>query len=277
MISVLILTKNEEQDLGRCLESLQWCHDIYVFDSFSTDNTTKIAIDAGVQVVQRIFDGYASQRNAALETLSFKNEWILILDADEIIPDELVLKMKDAIISASTLINGFRIRRRDYLFNTWLKHAQISPYYIRLIKKGKAHYHREINEVLQVQGGVQDIDGYFNHYPFSKGIKHWIDKHNIYSSMEAEQYIKEKQTKNKFSLQQAMFSKDFNERRYHLKGIYYKFPGRPLIKWLYMIFIRLSFLDGVAGITYATLQSIYEYFIVIKTKELLNKNNSGIN
>jgi hypothetical protein len=74
-----------------------------------------------------------------------------------------------------------------------------------------------------------------------------------------------------FSLKKAFFSKDFSEKRYHQKGLFYKLPLRPLIKWFYMVIIRRSFLDGMAGIKYATLQSIYEYFIVLKTKELLSK------
>jgi hypothetical protein len=75
-----------------------------------------------------------------------------------------------------------------------------------------------------------------------------------------------------FSVKKAMFGKDFTERRYHQKGLFYKMPGRPLIKWAYMIFGRRAFMDGGAGITYATLQAIYEYFIVLKTKELVKKN-----
>ena len=169
--------------------------------------------------------------------------------------------------------NGFRIRRRDFLEDTWLKHAQISPFYIRLVRKGKAQYHREINEVLEVDGPVEDINGYFDHYPFSKGYTHWLNKHNLYSTMEAQRWIDEHRGGDKFSLKKALFSKDFSEKRYHQKGLFYKLPGRPVIKWLYMVIFKLAFLDGRAGLTYATLQSIYEYFIVLKTRELLKKDN----
>jgi glycosyltransferase involved in cell wall biosynthesis len=276
MISILILTKNEEQDLPSCLASVTWSDDIHIFDSFSRDKTIEIAHHYGAHVTQRTFDGYSSQRNAALNELTFKYDWILILDADERIPQNLVPKLKNAIENASDTLNGFRLRRRDFLGKTWLKHAQISPFYIRLVKKGKVRYHREINEVLEVEGTIGEIDGYFDHYPFSKGFFHWIEKHNQYSSMEAQRWLEEQKGSISFSLKKAFFSKDFNERRFHQKGLFYKLPGRPFLKWLYMVVVRKAFLDGRAGFTYATLQTIYEYLIVLKTKELLKKysNNS---
>jgi glycosyltransferase involved in cell wall biosynthesis len=271
MISVVILTKNEEQDLPGCLASLKWSDDVHVFDSFSTDKTCEIATLAGAHLTQRKFDGYSSQRNASLNEVNYKYSWILILDADERIPKALVEEMFEVVSFANTPVNGFRIRRRDFLGKNWLKHAQISPYYIRLIRRGKARYHREINEVLEVEGEVGQLGNYFDHYPFSKGYSHWLHKHNQYSTLEAQRWIEEHETNMEFSLKKAFFSKDFSEKRYHQKGLFYKLPGRPLIKWLYMVIVRRAFLDGPAGVTYATLQSIYEYFIVLKTKELLKR------
>ncbi|RVT99760.1 glycosyltransferase family 2 protein [Mucilaginibacter limnophilus] len=273
MFSVVILTKNEEQDLPGCLASVNWSDDVHVFDSFSTDQTINIALQAGATVTQRAFDGYATQRNAAL-SLPFKYEWVFILDADERIPKDLVEIIEAELANTTTGVNGFRIRRRDFLNSKWLKYAQISPYYVRLIRRGKAKYHREINEVLEVEGNVKQLDGFFDHYPFSKGYRHWLDKHNLYSSMEAERWIYEHNNNVKFSLNKALFSKDFSEKRFHQKGIFFKIPGRHIIKWFYMIIWRRAFLDGTAGITYATLQAIYEYFIILKTKELLLKNKN---
>jgi glycosyltransferase involved in cell wall biosynthesis len=275
MISVLILTKNEEKDLPGCLNSLKWCDDIHVFDSFSDDRTVSIAKSSGASVRQRHFDGYATQRNNALETASFKHNWIFILDADERIPSDLVPKLFSHVKRAPETTSAFRIRRKDYFLDRWLKHAQISPFYVRLIRKGNARYHREINEVLEVNGKIEDIDGYFDHYPFSKGIQHWLAKHNQYSSMEAKRWMDEQGGVVKFSLAKALFAKDFNERRFHQKGYFYKLPARPLIKFLYMIIGKRAFLDGRAGLTYATLQSIYEYFIVLKTKELIATQKDG--
>jgi len=274
MVSVLIITKNEENDLPGCLQSVSWCDDIHVFDSFSDDATVQIAQGAGAFVNQRKFDNYASQRNAALETNNYKYEWLLILDADERVPESLINYIFEAVQHASVAVCGYRILRRDFLWNKRLKHAQISPYYIRLIRLGKARYIREINEVLVVDGVVEYLPGHFDHYPFSKGISHWVAKHNSYSTMEAKRWMEENSGNEKFSIREAIFSKDFSHRRYHQKGLFYKIPGRPVIKWIYMVVWRRAFLDGKAGFTYAVLQSIYEYFIVVKTRELINKRKN---
>lgn len=266
-ISILILTKNEEQDLPGCLASVSWCDDVHVLDSFSTDRTVEIARAAGAKVTQRPFDGYASQRNAGLECL-FKHSWVLILDADERIPAPLLAEMQNTVATASASVGGYRIRRRDFFMNTWLKHAQLSPFYIRLVRVGRAQYEREVNEVIKVDGDVVDLREPFDHYPFSKGISHWVAKHNVYSTMEAQRWLEEQRDAVPFSFVKAFTSKDFNERRYHQKGLFYKMPGRPLIKFAYMILARRSFLDGKAGITYATLQAIYEYLIIVKQREL---------
>jgi glycosyltransferase involved in cell wall biosynthesis len=276
MVSVLILTKNEENDLPGCLRSVSWCDDIHVFDSFSNDCTVEIARLAGVRVTQRKFDGYASQRNAALQSVDYKHDWLFILDADERLPDSLVEIIHQTIHNSPGEINAYRIRRRDYLWGTWLKHAQISPYYIRLVRVGKASYIREINEVLRVDGMVEELPGHFDHYPFSKGIAHWLAKHNSYSTMEAERWIEENAGGEKFSMKKVLFSRDFSHRRYHQKGLFYKLPFRTVIKWLYMVIWRRAFLDGKAGLTYAALQSIYEYFIVIKTREIMKKGKEAV-
>lgn len=268
MISILILTKNEEIDIEECIKSVLWSDDIHVFDSFSEDKTVEIARNLGAKVTQRVFDGYASQRNSALSTLNFKHDWIFILDSDERIPADLVPEMIQLIREGNNKFQGIQFRRRDFLWGKWLKYSQISPYYIRLVRRGKAKYHREINEVLEINGSVLESVLYFNHYPFSKGITHWINKHNSYSSMEALRNINQINENMKFSLKKAIFSKNFSEKRYHQKGLFYKLPGRPLIKFLYMFFLRRGFMDGYPGVTYTLLQCIYEYFIVLKLKEL---------
>lgn len=264
-ISVLILTKNEQQDLPGCLASVAWSDDIHVLDSESTDATVGIAEGFGATVTVRPFYGYASQRNFGLR-LPFKHQWILILDADERIPAALVSEMKDFVSSAPSNVAATRMRRRDIWWGRWLKHAQISPFFVRLVRAGRAHYEREINEVLVVDGDISNLAQSFDHYPFSKGLDHWISKHNTYSRMEAEMIAKGATLKPSWRI--ALFGKDFNERRMHQKAIFYRLPARPLIKFVYMLVVRRAFLDGWPGIRYAILQAVYEYFIVLKTKEL---------
>jgi glycosyltransferase involved in cell wall biosynthesis len=267
MISILILTRNEQRDLPGCLESVSWSDDIHVFDSNSTDDTAAIARSFGAHLHTRTFDDYATHRNAAFDTVPFKYPWVFLLDADERPTPELSREMQQLTLAAPADIAGFRLRRRDFLFDTWLKHAQISPFYIRLVRPERARYTRAINEVIEVAGPVADLSYPLDHYPFSKGIAHWVEKHNQYSTMEAELIVRN-QGLQQPSLLTALRDPDFHTRRLHQKAIFYRLPGRPLIKWLYMVFLRGAILDGVTGLTYATLQSFYEYLIVLKTREL---------
>ncbi len=275
MVSVLILTRNEEEDLPGCLASVAWSDDVHVFDSFSTDQTAAIAEGCGAQVQQRVFDDYATHRNAALLRCRFRYPWVFVLDADERVTPALAAELREITVewpehgSAEDpdAVMGYRVRRRDFFWGTWLKHAQISPLYIRLIRPEAARYTRAINEVLEVAGRVEDLQAPLDHYPFSKGISRWLQKHDVYSTMEAE-LIHRQQGLRQPKLAKALRSPDFHERRLHQKALFYKLPGRPLVKWLYMMLARRAFLDGGPGVTYATLQAIYEYMIVLKTREL---------
>ena len=269
MISVLILTRNEEQDLPGCLDSVAWCDDIHVLDSESTDRTAEIARQRGATVTTRRFDTYASQRNAGMQ-LPFRHAWVLVLDADERPTAELNAEMLPAVAIAPEHVAGFRIRRRDFLWGTWLKHAQMTPYYVRLLRVGKAHYTREVNEIVEVNGDIRELRAPFDHLAFSKGISHWIAKHNDYSSKEAELLASGNATQGA-SLYTALFARNFHERRVAQKAIFYGLPARPLIKWCYLMFVRGAVLDGPAGYMYTTLQSFYEFLIEVKRRELLRR------
>jgi hypothetical protein len=163
---------------------------------------------------------------------------------------------------------AFRVQRRDYFLGTWLKHVQTSPYYIRLIRPEKLCYARLINPVSIVDGTVGQVAGFLDHFPFSKGISHWVDRHNSYSTFEAQQIVENRKGRVDFSVWKAFFEKDFNERRFHQKELFYRLPLRPVVKFLLLYVGKRGFMDGRAGLTYAVLQSIYEYMIVLKVREL---------
>ena len=274
MISVLILTKNEEQDLPGCLQSVKWCDDIHVFDSFSEDRTVEIAKAANATVTQRKFDNWSAHQNWGLANIPFKYSWVLYIDADKRVSSSLLQAIKLLNFKTTEAV-ALNIQRRDFAWDgTWLKHAQISPYYMRLFRPEKMRYERLVNPVSIPDGPIATIEGFLDHYPFSKGFRYWLQRHLGYADMEAAMRLEDIGKGTSFSLYKALFSKEFSERRYHQKGLFYKLPGRPLIKFIYMVVGRMSFLDGRAGITYATLQSIYEYFIVLKTRELMKSNNT---
>jgi len=271
MISILILTKNEEQDLPGCLASVSWSDDVQVFDSFSTDRTVEIAEAAGAQVTQKKFDNWSAHQNWGLANITFKHPWVLYIDADERVSEGLQAAALDAA-KPDAPESAFRIQRRDFFSDgTWLKHAQISPYYVRLFRPSKIRYERLVNPVSIVDGPTSDIGGYLDHYPFSKGVGFWLERHIKYADLEAKTIQQNRKTGGKFSLKKAFTGKDFTEKRYHQKELFYRLPGRPLIKFAYMMILRRAFLDGGPGVTYAVLQSIYEYFIVLKQAELVRK------
>lgn len=270
MISVLILTKNEEQDLPGCLQSVAWCNDIHVYDSLSDDKTLEIARAAGANITSRLFDNWSAHQNWGLANIAFKHKWVLYIDADERVSESLLKALK--LFDTDNVNVAYEIRRRDFAWNgKWLKHAQVSPFYLRLFRPDKMRYERLVNPVSIPAGTVGRLDGYLDHYPFSKGFRYWFNRHLGYADMEAAMRLEQIDTNEQFSLRRAFFSADFTQRRYHQKGLFYKLPGRPIVKWLYMVVARRAFLDGTAGVTYATMQAIYEYFIVLKTKEMLRK------
>ena len=273
-VSVLILVKNEEQDLPGCLASVDWSDDVHLFDSFSTDKTVEIARAAGCVVTQRKFDNWSDHQNWGLVNIPFKYAWVLYIDADERVSDEL---KKTAITAAQSNApeSAFRLQRRDYFADgTWLKHAQISPFYLRLFRPEKMRYERLVNPVSIVDGPVGSVDGYLDHYPFSKGIGFWLERHIKYADLEARTIIENRKKGRDFSLRDALVSKDLTKRRFHQKELFYRLPLRPMTKFFYMCVVRRGFMDGRAGITYCFLQSIYEYFIVLKERELVSKNKT---
>lgn len=266
-ISVLIMTKNEQQDLPGCLESVRWCDDIHVYDSYSTDKTVEIAQAAGAVVTQRHFDNWAAHQNWGLQNLPFRHPWVFNLDADERMTPELVQNIQQIVKDPGEFV-AFRIERRDFFMGRWLKHVTPSPYNLRLFRPGKMRYERLVNPVSIPDGPVGFVNGYFDHFPFSKGMSHWLARHNSYSTLEAQQIFDNRRKGGRLQLLKAFTTKDFHQRRFHQKQLFYRLPARPLIKFILLYFLKRGFLDGQAGFTYSVLQSIYEYMIVLKSREL---------
>ena len=270
-VSVLILTLNEEINVGECIDSLAWADDIVVLDSHSSDRTVEIAAARGARIVRRPFDNWSAHQNWAVANIDFRHPWVLYMDADERCPAELrdeVLRRTQAAATES----AFRVRRKDFFMGRWLKHAQLYPtWLIRLFRPASIRYERLVNPVAVVNGSIGELDAHILHYPFSHGISHWIARHNRYSDMEAIEAEKARDGAAQES--GSLWAGDPNERRRALKDLFFRLPARPLLKFAYYYGWRRGFLDGRAGFTYASLQSIYEYMIACKSAELRRRRD----
>jgi glycosyltransferase involved in cell wall biosynthesis len=266
LLSVLIMTLNEEKNIRRCIQSVEWADDIIVLDSGSTDRTREIAEELGCTVVQRKLVTWAEHQNWALRNLTFRHPWVLNVDADEIVPEDLAAEIQIAVKSNAGHV-AYRFRIKDHFLGTWLKHASFYPHWLtRLYCPESVSFERLVNPVTNVDGTVGYIDAHLIHYPFSRGVSQWFDRHNGYSSLEAQEYDNRENLAWKL-----LFSRDKNQRRRQKKLLFSKLPCRPIVKFVYLYFIHRGFLDGRAGFYYSIMQSYYEFMISVKVVELRAK------
>ena len=271
-VSILILTKNEEINIERCLQAVSWADDIVVYDSYSDDRTVELAEKMGARIVQRKFDNWSSHQNWAVEHIEFKHPWVYYTDADETCDDQL----RDELLSLNERCgdcSAFQVRRKDYFMGRWLKRSQLYPTWItRVFRPDKIRYERLVNPVAVVDGEVGLLNGHILHQPFSHGVGHWFDRHNRYSDMEAQDLIKEVAGR----LHTAdLFSRDAAIRRRALKTLAYRLPGRPLLMFSYLYFFRMGFLDGKPGFRYSVMRAFYEFMIDLKVLEQKYIKDSG--
>jgi glycosyltransferase involved in cell wall biosynthesis len=268
-VSILILTLNEELNLRACLKAISWCDDIIVFDSYSTDRTVEIAKAHGARVIQRNFDNYGSQREAARVEIRYKHPWVLAVDADETPDEQLINEIHNIAAMPISSANAYRMRRKDYFMGQWIKRSTLYPsWFIRFYKPECIRYEpRSVHEYPTVQGEVGELKGHLRHQSFNKGIGGWLRKHVRYAELEAAENVRELQS-GTIDWKGLFAFRDPVQNRRALKSISYRLPFRPALRFLYMYVFRLGLLDGAAGFTYCRLLSIYEYMIVLQIKEL---------
>ena len=266
-VSILILTQDEESNLPKCLESLQWCKDIVVIDSGSTDRSVEIAREAGCRILQRPFDDFATQRNHGLEFGEFKHNWILHLDADEVM--RVALQEEISAVLQDPHYDAYRIPSKTMFMDQWLKYSGMYPVYqVRLTRLG-------VFQFKQVGHGQKaDIDPSrigtlqqpYLHYSFSKGLDDWYKKHQRYAVAEAHETLK--QLSGGTINWAGMISADATLRRRSLKHLSCRLPFRPALRFIYMYLLRCGFLDGIAGYKYCRMLRDYERMIVRKVHEM---------
>jgi glycosyltransferase involved in cell wall biosynthesis len=265
MISIVLLTKNEELDLPTCLRAIEWCDDIHVLDSGSVDRTTQIALDNGAKLLTNGFKSFGKQRNFALDNIETRHDWILFLDADEVVTDQFKNAMINAVNNADEETAGFYCCWKMILEEKWLKHCDNFPkWQFRLLRKGRARF-RDFGHG-QKEDEVNGLIGYIKepylHYGFSKGWSHWIERHNRYSSQEATSRLS-----NRPPIRNVL-NKHSSIRNVALKSWLSSVPGWPLFRFFHAYFLNRGFLEGIPGLIYCTNMAYYEFLIQIKIREI---------
>jgi glycosyltransferase involved in cell wall biosynthesis len=238
-ISVLIPTRNERQNIARCLEPLQgWADEVVVVDSQSNDGTIEIAKDMGATVLQ--FDyhgGWPKKRQWALDTYAFRNDWILLLDADEILLDPIKREIADAI--ASPGVDGFWLRFQVHFLGRQLRFGDTELWKLFLFRKGKGRYERrlidqdqsmsdiEVHEHIVLDGRSGRLQNPIRHENINS-LDRYIQKHNEYSNWEAKVWVAGADD----GIQPSLFGSQAQRRRW-LKRKFLHLPGTPVLFFVY--------------------------------------------
>ncbi len=272
-VSVIVPIKNEADNLPRCLDSIRWADEIFVVDSQSTDTSVEIAQERGAQIAQFQFNGtWPKKKNWALENLPFRNEWVFILDADEVLPPEAEQEFAKAIAEAGETA-GYWINRRFMFMGKWLRHSYYPNWNLRLFRHSLGRYEKlteadtrsgdnEVHEHVIVQGATGRLRCEMDHYAFPS-VEVFIEKHNRYSNWEARV-----SADRQLAGSGAHISSGQVERRRKLKQFSQRLPFRPLLRFLYIYVWQKGFLDGREGYYFARLHALYEFLSVAKTYEL---------
>jgi glycosyltransferase involved in cell wall biosynthesis len=267
--SVLVLTRNEEINIEECLRSLAFSDDIVVLDSFSDDRTVELAGRfPHVRVIQRKFDTWSRHSNWALENIPFRHPWVYYSDADERVTPELRDEVLRVVNDPGPAHVAYRLRYKNMFLGRWLRRGGLYPVWImRLFRPEKVRYEdREVNAHPVVDGTVGELREHFIHYSFSKGLAPWFQKHNSYSQMEAHEAMRVRAQRLRDHLR-GLFSADKAARRRSAKNLSFYPPARGAIRFLYAYLIKRGFLDGLGGLRYALMISMYEYWIELKIRE----------
>ena len=266
-ISAIILTHDEQENIADCLASLDWVDDTIVVDSGSNDRTLERAGVArpDVRVFTHPFQDFGDQRNWALDHAAPKHSWILFLDADERCTPTCAAAIRRAIASPGNHV-GYFLTCRNIFFGKWIKHCTFYPsWQLRLLKTGDVRYHREGHGQREVtKGRLGYIHEPYDHFGFSKGIAHWIERHNRYSSEELELIARLRQEPLRLG---DLLRRDSLSRRRCLKRLAARAGFRPLFRFAYTYIFRRGFLDGRAGFLFCLLRVSHEIHITVKRAE----------
>ena len=280
-VSILVPIKNEAGNLRRCLDSVQWADEVFVVDSQSTDGSLEIAQECGARVVQFHFNGtWPKKKNWALENIPFRNDWVFILDADEVLPPETEDEFARKIAQAGE-IAGYWINRRFLFMGRWLRHSYYPNWNLRLFRHSLGRYEKltdantrsgdnEVHEHVIVQGPTSRLRCEMDHYAFPS-VEVFVEKHNRYSNWEARVSADRQLAGSAARIRSGPVG-----RRRRLKLLSQYLPFRPVLRFLFIYIWQKGFLDGREGYYFARLHAMYEFLSVAKTYELTKEKMAQV-
>jgi glycosyltransferase involved in cell wall biosynthesis len=266
-VSVIVPVKNEAENLARCLPALAWADEIFVVDSQSSDDTAQVAEAFDAKLVQFHFNGsYPKKKNWSLDNLPFRNEWVLIIDADEVVVPELATEIDRRIRDDEA--DGFYLNSRYFFLGRHIRHCgYASCWNLRLFKHRLGRYEKipdrtggragdnEAHEHVEIEGRILRLVHELEHHAYPT-VAIWVEKHNRYAIWEAalaDKLIRE-------PIPQTIGRVQRFKRR--LKKIAWRLPMRPLFRFVYAYVLRLGFLDGKPGLYFCVLLAFYDFLAI---------------
>ena len=230
-ISCIIITYNESKNIRRCLASVSWVDEIVVVDSGSQDETVSIAKEFTPKVFTQPWLGFARQKEFARKLASY--EWILNLDADEVVTPELAQEIRKKIESLPDF-NGFWIRRRSQFLGRWIEHAWQPDWVLRLFRKEQGSFEEtQVHEKVTAKGKTAKLEAKIEHYPF-ESLSHNLKKLDHYSTLSA--------------LQMRGKTK---------AGILLQLLFSPIFGFFKTYILKQGFRDGIPGLILSTFHAFY--------------------
>lgn len=256
-ISTIIPTLDEELHIHRAVRSARALGPVWVVDCGSSDRTVQIASSAGARIVEQPWLGHARQKNWCLDHLPLSTPWVMFLDADEYLPDDLQCALREA--TSDPRVRAWYVPRRNVFMGRDLRHAWWYPdYQLRLFVMGEARYEdREVHEHMSTRA----VTGYLKTpliHENLKGIDAFLERHVRYARAEAAEILGAR-ARPTFTVRNLL---DRSQRRRLLKArVWHRMPFRPLVRFSWLFLIRRGFLDGCQGLIYCQLLAAYESMV----------------
>ncbi len=246
-VSVVIIAKNEEKKIARCLESIKWADEIIVVDGLSADRTIDIAKSFGAKIIQHKFTGsFADDRNLGLENA--RNEWVLQLDADDVVTENFVEKLDEVLLKKTDVV-VYNFRRKNFFLEHSMDHGGFHHYIPNLVNKAFVKFEGVVHEVPVYKGKAGVIEADIEHNPFDS-ISQFIERQNRYTDIAALELLKTEGILSESKIRKSMINKSF------------KIFWKSYVK-------KQGYKEGVYGLLFAILFSFINFLKWAKYWELV--------